>query len=206
MIPTTDLFSPLPPGALTLRGGLERAIRASIDGWILGAVPYHDFSRIFREGRPKYATGEMWGKFVRSGCMTFRAFPDPAIRERMREAVSEILREIKDPRVSGVMLSVMNADVSADFKFAKVYYSVYGQHDEKELANGLRSAVRFVRARIADMLNLRVNPDITFVRDDGIRRGAEISALLKQIEPELEASAAREAEEARANEEDDGDA
>ena len=91
MKPTTDLFSPLPPGALTLRGGLERAIRASIDGWILGAVPYHDFSRIFREGRPKYATGEMWGKFVRSGCMMFRAFPDPAIRDRMREAVAEIL-------------------------------------------------------------------------------------------------------------------
>ena len=113
------------------------------------------------------------------------------------EACSEILREIKDPRVSGVMLSVMNADVSADFKFAKVYYSVYGQHDEKELAKGLKSAVPFVRSRIAEMLNLRVNPEITFVRDDGIRRGAEISALLKKIEPELEASAAREAEEAR---------
>ena len=127
------------------------------------------------------------------------------------EACSEILREIKDPRVSGVMLSVMNADVSADFKFAKVYYSVYGQHDEKELAKGLKSAVPFVRSRIAEMLNLRVNPAITFVRDDGIRRGAEISALLKKIEPELEASAAREAEEARRaaeeaqNQEADGD-
>lgn len=127
------------------------------------------------------------------------------------EACSEILREIKDPRVSGVMLSVMNADVSADFKFAKVYYSVYGQHDEKELARGLKSAVPFVRSRIAEMLNLRVNPEITFVRDDGIRRGAEISALLKKIEPELEASAAREAEEARRaaegaqNQEADGD-
>ena len=74
-----------------MRGGLERVIRASIDGWILGAVPYHDFSRIFREGRPKYATGEMWGKFVRSGCMMYRAFPEPAIRDRMREAVAEIL-------------------------------------------------------------------------------------------------------------------
>ena len=88
---SSDIFSPLPPGALTLRGGLERVLHASIDGWILGAVPYHDFSRIFREGRPKYATGEMWGKFVRSGCMMFRAFPDPAIRDRMRECVAEIL-------------------------------------------------------------------------------------------------------------------
>ena len=87
----TDIFSPLPAGAVRLRGGLARDIRASIDGWILGNVPYHDFSRIFREGRPKYATGEMWGKFVRSGCMMFRSDPDPAIRERMREAVAEIL-------------------------------------------------------------------------------------------------------------------
>ena len=87
----TDTFFPLPAGAVAMRGGLERVIRASIDGWILGAVPYHDFSRIFREGRPKYATGEMWGKFVRSGCMMFRAFPEPAIRDRMREAVAEIL-------------------------------------------------------------------------------------------------------------------
>ncbi|MBQ2546008.1 MAG: 30S ribosome-binding factor RbfA [Clostridia bacterium] len=121
------------------------------------------------------------------------------------EAISEILREIKDPRVSGVLLSVMNADVSPDFKFAKVYYSVYGQHDERELAKGLKSAVPFVRSRIADMLNLRVNPEITFIRDDGIRHGAEISALLKKIEPELEASAAREAQEARRAAEDDGD-
>ncbi|MCR4906850.1 MAG: 30S ribosome-binding factor RbfA [Clostridiales bacterium] len=126
------------------------------------------------------------------------------------EAISEILREVKDPRVSGVLLSVMNADVSPDFKFAKVYYSVYGQHDERELAKGLKSAAPFVRSRIADMLNLRVNPEITFIRDDGIRHGAEISALLKQIEPELEASAAREAEEAsravEENGEDDDDA
>ncbi len=121
------------------------------------------------------------------------------------EAISEILREIKDPRVSGVLLSVMNADVSPDFKFAKVYYSVYGQHDERELAKGLKSAVPFVRSRIADMLNLRVNPEITFIRDDGIRHGAKISALLKKIEPELEASAAREAQEARRAAEDDGD-
>lgn len=121
------------------------------------------------------------------------------------EACSQILREIKDPRVSGVMLSVMNADVSADFKFAKVYYSVYGESDDRELAKGLKSAVPFVRSRIAEELNLRVTPEITFIRDDGIRRGAEISALLKKIEPELAASAEREAREAAEAEEGGGD-
>ena len=117
------------------------------------------------------------------------------------EACSAIVRDIKDPRVSGVLISILSADVSADLKFAKVYYSVYGQHDEKELAKGLKSAVPFVRSRIAEELNLRITPEIQFVRDDGIRRGAEISALLKQIEPELAAADAREAAERKAEEE-----
>ena len=130
------------------------------------------------------------------------------------EACSAIVRDIKDTRGSGVMLSVLSADVSADFKFAKVYYSVYGQHDPKELAKGLKSAVPYVRSRIADELNLRINPEIQFIRDDGIRRGAEISALLKKIEPELAAADAREAAERAAEiaaeddteDEPDGDA
>ena len=123
-------------------------------------------------------------------------------------ACSAIVRDIKDPRVSGVLISILSADVSADLKFAKVYYSVYGQHDEKELAKGLKSAVPFVRSRIAEELNLRITPEIQFVRDDGIRRGAEISALLKQIEPELAAADAREAAEqqARENSAEDEDA
>ena len=116
------------------------------------------------------------------------------------EACSAIVRDIKDPRVSGVLISILSADVSADLKFAKVYYSVYGQHDEKELAKGLKSAVPFVRSRIAEELNLRITPEIQFVRDDGIRRGAEISALLKQIEPELAAADAREDAERQARE------
>jgi len=97
------------------------------------------------------------------------------------EECAQIIREIKDPRVSGVMLSVMNADVSADLKFAKVYYSVYGECDEKELSKGLKSAVPFVRSQLAQRLNLRITPDITFVRDEGVKHGAEISAILKTL-------------------------
>ena len=101
------------------------------------------------------------------------------------EECARIVREIKDPRVVGVLISVVGADVSADLKFAKVFYSVYGECDEKELTRGLRSAAPFVRSKIAERLNLRITPEITFVRDDGIRHGAEISAILKTIEADL---------------------
>ena len=97
------------------------------------------------------------------------------------EECAQIIREVKDPRVACEMISIMNADVSADLKFAKVYYSVYGECDEKELAKGLKSAVPFFRSQLAQRLNLRITPDITFVRDEGVKHGADISAILKQI-------------------------
>lgn len=101
------------------------------------------------------------------------------------EECAQIIREIKDPRVSGVLLTVVGSDVSADLKFAKVFYSVYGECDEKELNRGLKSAAPFVRSEIAKRLNLRITPEITFVRDEGIKHGAEISAILKSIEADL---------------------
>ena len=101
------------------------------------------------------------------------------------EECARIIREVKDPRVAGVMITVMNADVSADLKFAKVYYSVLGECDGKELTKGLKSAVPFIRSQLAQRLNLRITPEITFVRDEGVKHGAEISAILKSIEADL---------------------
>ena len=111
------------------------------------------------------------------------------------EECARIIREVKDPRVAGVMITVMNSDVSADLKFAKVYYSVLGECDEKELARGLKSAVPFMRSQLAQRLNLRITPEITFVRDEGVKHGAEISALLKSIEADLRDKDESEAEE-----------
>ena len=43
------------------------------------------------------------------------------INAAFTEECAQILRDIKDPRVSGEMITVMSSDVSADLKFAKVY-------------------------------------------------------------------------------------
>lgn len=101
------------------------------------------------------------------------------------EECARIIREVKDPRVSGVMITVMNADVSADLKFAKIYYSVLGECDDKELARGLRSAAPFIRSQLAQRLNMRITPELTFIRDEGVKHGAEIAAILKTIEADL---------------------
>ncbi len=119
------------------------------------------------------------------------------------EEVAQILREIKDPRVSGVMITVMKSDVSADLKFAKVYYSVLGECDDKELAKGLKSAAPFIRSQIAQRLNLRITPEITFVRDEGVKHGAEIERILKGLRPEMEEFEKREREQLESQESED---
>ena len=116
------------------------------------------------------------------------------INDAMTAECAQIVRENKDPRDSGVMITVMNSDVSADLKFAKIYYSVLGECDEKDLAKGLKSAVPFVRSQLAQRLNLRITPDLTFVRDEGVKHGAEISKLLREIAKDTADSAEPEDE------------
>lgn len=87
----TDVMSPLPPGAVRLSGGFSAPIAKSIAGWHKGNVPYHEFAAFFRDGRPKFALGEMWGKFVRSGAMQYRHSPDPELKEILDSAIRDIL-------------------------------------------------------------------------------------------------------------------
>lgn len=106
------------------------------------------------------------------------------INESVTEEVSAILREVKDPRVAGVLMTITGSDVTADLKFAKIYYSVYGDfspEEEKELKKGLRSVSSFIRSQLASHLNLRITPELSFIRDDGAKHGAEIAAILKTL-------------------------
>jgi len=103
------------------------------------------------------------------------------INEEMVKELASILREIKDPRVSDNFVSVTAADVTPDLKFAKIYFSAM-TGDKKEIRKGLISASGFIRKRLAETLNLRQTPELSFVADDSIEYGAHINSLLNKIE------------------------
>ena len=96
------------------------------------------------------------------------------------------LREVIDPRVADAFVIVTAADVTPDLKYAKIYYSSL-RGEPKAVAIGLRSSVGFIRRQIAQKLNLRVTPELTFIEDKSISHGAHISELLHKIESELPA-------------------
>lgn len=102
------------------------------------------------------------------------------VNEEIMRELCEILRTVKDPRVSGSFVSIIAVDASADLKFAKIYYSVMDA-DEKEVKKGLYSAVGYIRRELAIRLNLRATPELTFIRDTSIEHGAKISKILKDL-------------------------
>lgn len=106
------------------------------------------------------------------------------VNEAVTNEVSQIVREIKDPRLAGVMITVTGADVTPDLKFAKIFYSVIGEHEPKETAKALRSAATFVRSALARRLNMRNTPEISFVFDESVERGAHLNEIFRSIEAE----------------------
>lgn len=103
------------------------------------------------------------------------------INDEMRREMMEILRRVKDPRVQDAFVSVTAVDCTADLKYAKIYYSAL-HGDEKELAKGLKAAAGFIRRELAAGLNLRITPELTFVRDNSITYGAHISSILNTLD------------------------
>ena len=102
------------------------------------------------------------------------------INDEVQKELSIIVREIKDPRVSGAMICITGTEVTPDLKYAKVYYSALGG-DKKEVAKGLKAASGYIRRRIAQSLNLRVTPEFSFFLDESIEHGARIASILNTI-------------------------
>ncbi len=101
------------------------------------------------------------------------------INEEVRRELSDILRELKDPRIP-VMTSVVSVSVTQDLRYATVYVSVFGDEEVKKNAlSALKNSAGFARRELGHRLNLRYTPEIIYKADDSIEHGARINELLK---------------------------
>lgn len=125
------------------------------------------------------------------------------INDEVARVLADALRNVKDHRIRDQIITITSCDVSGDLRFAKVYFSVYGADHEtiKEIKKGLYSAQGFLRHALAEEINLRITPELTFEHDNAMERGAHISELLKKasIPEELES----DLEDAEGEESDD---
>lgn len=104
------------------------------------------------------------------------------VNTEVQRVLAEIIRaEIKDPRISP-LTSVVDVQVAPDLKSCKAWISVLGGGEARESTlQGLRSAEGFIRSRLAKTINLRNTPVITFVMDQSIEYGVNMSHKIEEV-------------------------
>lgn len=104
------------------------------------------------------------------------------INGEVQKELSRIINyEIKDPRIHS-MTSVTQVMVTSDLKECKAYISVLGDEQAREeTLAGLQSASGYIRRELANSINLRNTPEITFVMDNSIEYAINMSKKIDDV-------------------------
>ena len=108
------------------------------------------------------------------------------INEEIRKEVSYILQNLlKDPRID-TLTSVVKVDTTKDLKYCKLFISVLGDEaSQQSTMKGLKSAEGYIRRQLAHELNLRNTPQITFILDQSIAYGVNMSKLIDEVTKDI---------------------
>ena len=101
----------------------------------------------------------------------------------MKRELIDIIGQMKDPRITGGLLTVTRLDVTPDLDVAKVHISVMGREGGVEpVLKALNRASGHVRTEVSRRRHIRTAPKFVFVADDGAAYAAHINQLLKQLD------------------------
>ena len=103
------------------------------------------------------------------------------INEEIQKELSSLLRNLKDPRVSGTMISITHVETTPDLRYAKVYASFLQEEKAKEALKGLKSASGYLRRELGRALQLRYTPELVWELDDSITYGAKMMKLINSL-------------------------
>ena len=108
-----------------------------------------------------------------------RSIPNRGFRvaDQIQRDVSELIRELKDPRVG--MVTVNSVQVSPDYAHAKVFFSVL-VGDPQESEQALNEAAGYLRNGLFKRLQIHTVPTLHFVFDRTTERAAELNLLINQ--------------------------
>ncbi len=104
------------------------------------------------------------------------------INEEIQKCLADRIRELKDPRVSGTMISITRVETTPDLRYTKVYVSFLEENKAADAMKGLKSAAGWLRREIGHALNLRYTPQIMWALDDSIVYGAKLLELINSLE------------------------
>ncbi|MDR1889959.1 MAG: 30S ribosome-binding factor RbfA [Zoogloeaceae bacterium] len=101
------------------------------------------------------------------------------ISEQIRRDLAEIIQhELKDPRVG--MVSLTAVDITPDYAHAKVFFTTLDISHLPEIQSGLARAAGFLRRELGRRIRIHTLPELHFVHDDSLERGASLSRLIAE--------------------------
>ena len=102
------------------------------------------------------------------------------VAEQIRRELAELIRtELKDPRVG--MISLTDVEVTADYAHAKVFFSTLAAGDNlPAVMTGLQKASGFLRRELGKRISIHMTPQLHFVFDQSLERGADLSKLIDE--------------------------
>lgn len=94
-----------------------------------------------------------------------------------REIASLIQFDLKDPRLG--MVTVSAVDVTRDLSIAHVFITVMNENQDRESTlKALQHAAGYLHRELGKRMQLRRVPQLRFLYDESIQRGADLSALI----------------------------
>ncbi|MBQ7060417.1 MAG: 30S ribosome-binding factor RbfA [Clostridia bacterium] len=111
------------------------------------------------------------------------------INEEIKKALSEIVRDMKDPRISP-MTTILLAEATNDLKLCKVKVSVYDKDDEvrKATVAQLNRAEGFIARELGRRIDIRRIPTLKFTLDDSIEYAVHIAEIIDRLKAERAAN------------------
>jgi ribosome-binding factor A len=105
------------------------------------------------------------------------------VTEQIHRELSELLRQVKDPRVAQLLplVTITGVEITPDYAHAKVFYtSLAGHERDAEIARGLAHAAGFLRRELGRRVRIHHTPELHFTYDISVERGTRLSRLIDQ--------------------------
>lgn len=107
--------------------------------------------------------------------------------ERLNHAVQEeiskiLMTEVKDETLNFV--TITGCDVTSDYSFAKVYFTILDNNKKDEVKIALNKAAPFIRGKLSEAIDIRHTPELKFIYDTSISYGEHIDAIIDKIHEE----------------------
>ncbi len=102
------------------------------------------------------------------------------IGEQIKRILAEIFLQESILTTKNSYITILQADVSPDAKNAKIFIDIFESMDNKKIIQDLKQISPYLRSKLANKINLRHTPELTFIIDETAKKGSKIDDLLNE--------------------------